>query len=75
MLARVAFSTGSIELEHIWLLLEDGGFHPLPVVYTDYVITGADRGYYLEVPAAEAKQAVVFLRRRGLGRYLVDATI
>ena len=73
MLVRIAFTRPFAEAGRIRSLLESRGFHPLPVDSSSHVtVGGAEQGFHVEIPKAEAKAAIALLSQAGLGRSLVS---
>ena len=72
MFVKIALVRDLGEAGRIGSLLESEGFHPMPVDASAHVtVAGAEQGYHLEVPEAEAEAARAFLEGKGFGRYLV----
>ena len=70
---RIAFSNSVVEAGQIQALLESEGFHPMPINSSAHVtVAGAEQGYHVEIPAAEAEAASALLERAGFGQCLAE---
>lgn len=66
MFRRVLFTESHATALLIRSLLLEAGFHPAPVPDAEHVfLAGADRGYYIEVPAEQVAEVVEFLTEEG----------
>ena len=72
MYTRICSAITTSKAGEIQSILEQNGFHPLPVQASPHVfLAGADQAYYVEVPDSEAGEAKKFLTGIGYGQDLL----